>query len=57
MADRMEPMRQFRFDVMVVEEAAPDFQDTLADAHRRRIRPLCSCQQSGMPMYIARVAD
>ncbi|MES5047689.1 DUF1173 domain-containing protein [Rhizobium nepotum] len=57
MADRMEPMRRFRFDDMIVKEEASDFQDALADAHRRRIRPLCLCREPGAPMYIARVAD
>ncbi|WP_025091675.1 DUF1173 domain-containing protein [Brucella intermedia] len=50
-------MRRFRFDDMIVEEAAPDFQDILANARRRQIRPLCLCREPGVSMYIARVAD
>lgn len=56
MGERIEPMRRFSIDDMVVEVAAPDFQDILADAHQRHIRPLCLCQDPGVRMYIARVA-
>lgn len=50
-------MRRFRLDDMIVEEAAPNFQDILANARRRQIRPLCLCREPGVSMCIARVAN
>lgn len=50
-------MRRFRFGDVIVDEAAPNFQNTLAHARRRQIRPLCLCREPGVSMYIARVAD
>ena len=50
-------MRRFRLAEQVIEEAAPDLQHALADAYRRKIRPLCLCKDPGPAMYIARVGD
>src|SRR4051812_7045244 len=33
----------------------PQLGPALADAHARRIRPLCLCREPGAPMYVARV--
>lgn len=50
-------MRRFRLADREMEEASPDLQDALADAYRRRIRPLCLCKEAGLPMYLAQVGD
>lgn len=50
-------MRRFRLADQVMEETAPDFQDALAIAYRKRIRPLCLCKAGGLSMYIAHVGD
>jgi hypothetical protein len=53
----MEAMRRFKLAEQVIEETAPDLQVALADAHRRRIRPLCLCKVGGLPMYIAHIGQ
>lgn len=50
-------MRRFKLVDQVIEETAPALQDVLADAYRRRIRPVCLCQEPGLAMYIAKVGD
>lgn len=50
-------MRRFRIADRIIGESASDLQTVLADAHRRRIRPLCVCMDPGLPMYIAQVED
>lgn len=50
-------MRRFKLADQVVEETASDLRDALADAYRRRIRPLCLCKEGGLAMYIAQVGD
>jgi hypothetical protein len=50
-------MRRFKLADQVIDETAPDLQDALADAYRKRIRPLCICKEGGLPMYIAHVGD
>lgn len=50
-------MRRFKLAEQVIEETAPDLQEALADAYRKRIRPLCLCKEPGIPMYIAQVGD
>ena len=50
-------MRRFRLAEQVIEEEAPDLQAALADAYRRKIRPLCLCKELSPAMYIARVGD
>jgi hypothetical protein len=53
----MEAMRRFRLADQVIEEAAPDLQAALADAYRRKLRPLCLCKEPSPVMYIAEVGD
>jgi len=53
----MEAMRRFKLAEQVIEETAPDLQDALADAYRKRIRPLCLCKEGGLAMYIAQVGE
>jgi hypothetical protein len=53
----MEAMRRFKLADQVIEETAPDLQGTLANAYRKRIRPLCLCKEGGLSMYIAHVGD
>ncbi|MGN6771500.1 MAG: DUF1173 domain-containing protein [Rhizobiaceae bacterium] len=50
-------MRRFKLADQVIEETASDLQIALADAYRRRIRPLCLCKEGGLPMYIAQLGD
>lgn len=50
-------MRRFRLADQVIEEATPNLQDLLADAYRRKLRPLCLCQEPCPAMYIAQVGD
>lgn len=50
-------MRRFRLADQVIEEAAPNFQDLLANAYRRKLRPLCLCHEPCPTMYIAQVGD
>jgi hypothetical protein len=53
----MEAMRRYKLADQVIEETAPDLQDALAEAYRRRIRPLCLCKEGGLPMYIAQIGE
>ncbi|MGE0630509.1 MAG: DUF1173 domain-containing protein [Hyphomicrobiaceae bacterium] len=50
-------MRRFKLAEKVIEETAPDLQAVLADAYRKRIRPLCLCKEPGLAMYIAQVGE
>ncbi|RWE12555.1 MAG: DUF1173 domain-containing protein [Mesorhizobium sp.] len=50
-------MRRFRIADQVIEEAVSNLQAVLADAHQRKIRPLCLCREPGSAMYIAQVGD
>ncbi len=46
------------FDVggrRIESQSSPDAREILAAAHADRIRPLCLCTGSGVPMYVARV--
>jgi Protein of unknown function (DUF1173) len=43
--------------VHVGAAATTQAQQVLADAHIHRVRPLCRCVDSGVPMYVARVGD
>jgi hypothetical protein len=53
----MEAMRRFRLAEQMIEETAPDLQVALADAYRKRVRPVCLCKEGGLSMYIAHVGD
>lgn len=50
-------MRRFKLAEQVIEETASDLQGALANAYRKRIRPLCLCKEGGLSMYIAQVGD
>ncbi|MDQ6436407.1 DUF1173 domain-containing protein [Mesorhizobium sp. LHD-90] len=50
-------MRHFKLADRVIKETASDLQDALADAYRKRVRPLCLCTEAGLSMYIAQVGD
>ncbi|TAN00294.1 MAG: DUF1173 domain-containing protein [Rhizobiaceae bacterium] len=50
-------MRRYKLADQVIEEAAANLQDLLADAYRRRIRPLCLCKEGRLPMYIAQIGE
>lgn len=53
----MEAMRRFKLGDRVIDETGPEFPDALADAYRKRVRPLCLCKDGGLAMYIAQVGD
>ena len=54
---RAPPMtRRFQIGDATLSADGPRLGPALADAHARRIRPLCLCRQPGAPMYVARVA-
>ncbi|MGE3993314.1 DUF1173 family protein, partial [Pseudorhodoplanes sp.] len=53
----MEAMRRFKLADQVIEETAPEFPAALADAYRKRLRPLCLCKEGGLGMYIAQVGE
>src|SRR5215210_4334890 len=54
---RTPPMtRQFQVGEAALSANDPQLGPALADAHARRIRPLCLCREPGAPMYVARVA-
>ena len=46
-------MTTFLFDGARISDESVDWQQRLADAYRRRLRPMCSCVADGLPMYIA----
>lgn len=48
--------RRFQVGEAILSANNPQLAPALADAHARRIRPLCLCRQPGAPMYVARVA-
>ena len=48
--------RRFQIGDATLSADGPQLGPALADAHARRIRPLCLCRQPGAPMYVARVA-
>ncbi|WP_085462689.1 DUF1173 domain-containing protein [Mesorhizobium australicum] len=50
-------MRRFKLADLIIEETAPEFFNALANAYRKRIRPLCLCKDGGLAMYIAQVGD
>jgi len=50
-------MRRFRIADRTIADTDPELPAILADAYARRIRPLCLCQEPGLPMYIADVGD
>src|SRR5215218_10600639 len=54
---RAPPMtRRFQVGEATLSANDPQLGPTLADAHARRIRPLCLCREPGAPLYVARVA-
>ena len=55
---RADPMMSRRFQIGEATFSArdPQLAPALADAHARRIRPLCLCRQPAAPLYVARVA-
>jgi hypothetical protein len=50
-------MRRYQIGGEILEEGAPALQGALAEAWRRKIRPLCLCGDPGVAMYIARMGD
>ncbi|MBV1702896.1 MAG: DUF1173 family protein [Hyphomicrobiales bacterium] len=50
-------MTVYLIDNHAVDSEAPDFQRCLADAHQRRVRPLCTCRHEGdkLAMVLAQV--
>jgi len=50
-------MQAFRFHHEVLGAADPRLPAALAAAHAAKLRPLCVCQEAGVPMYVARSGD
>ena len=48
--------RRFQIGAATLSAHDPQLAPALADAHARRIRPLCLCRQPAAPLYVARVA-
>src|SRR5690349_10380786 len=48
--------RRFQIGEAILSTNDPQLAPILADAHARRIRPLCLCCEPGASMYVARVA-
>ncbi|ACE94967.1 hypothetical conserved protein (plasmid) [Rhizobium etli CIAT 652] len=48
-------MRQFLIGSQTIGESSPEFQAQLERAYEQKLRPLCRCQETPVPMYIARV--
>ena len=48
--------RRFQVGEATLSANDPQMGPALADAHARRIRPLCLCREPGAPLYVARVA-
>lgn len=53
----MEAMRRFKLADRIIEETQPEFHEALAEAYRKRMRPLCLCKDGGLAMYVAHVGD
>ncbi|TYR33561.1 DUF1173 domain-containing protein [Mesorhizobium microcysteis] len=50
-------MRRFRIGKSDFEEDGVGLGEALADAYRRKVRPLCLCSKPGSRMYIAKIGD
>src|SRR5215207_11568275 len=48
--------RHFRIGEAILSTNDPQLAPALADAHARRIRPLCLCRKPAAPLYVARGA-
>jgi hypothetical protein len=48
--------RRFQIGAATLSAHDPQLAPALADAHARRIRPLCLCRKPAAPLYVARVA-
>ena len=48
--------RRFQIGEAILSANDPQLAPALANAHARRIRPLCLCREPAAPMYVARVA-
>ena len=48
--------RRFQIGAATLSANDPQLAPALADAHARRIRPLCLCRKPAAPMYVAQVA-
>ncbi len=50
-------MQAFRFHHEVLNADDPRLAAALAASHGSKLRPLCTCQSAGVPMYVARSGD
>lgn len=50
-------MRRYRIGEDVIEEGSVDLSQALHDAYEQKIRPMCLCSGTGVPMYIARMGN
>ena len=56
-AGTVEVMRQFRIGQRILDDNDAGFEHALDEAYRLKVRPLCLCQETGIPMYIAKIGD
>ena len=50
-------MRSFTIGDRIFAESSPEFLAFLPDAYEKRLRPMCMCKATPIPMYIARGED
>jgi hypothetical protein len=50
-------VRTLTIDGRVMEESSPELRAFLPQAYEKRLRPMCTCKEPSVPMYIARVDD
>lgn len=50
-------MRAFTIGERVLKESSPEFRAILSQAYEQRLRPMCMCKESPIPMYIAHLED
>ncbi|SCB61609.1 Protein of unknown function [Rhizobium aethiopicum] len=48
-------MRQFLIGNQAFDDSSPEFLQQLERAYEQKLRPLCQCRESPVPMYIARI--
>jgi hypothetical protein len=50
-------VRRFTLADQIFDESSPAFRALLPGAYEQRLRPMCLCKETGVPMYIARMDD
>lgn len=50
-------MSQYSFGDLILSKADVSFEDALEGAYKSKERPICLCNKTGVPMYIARLGE